>query len=77
MAYPAQSDISAAGSRAGRGSEGGGHNRTMMLPTGETDDVEVARETEVVMKPESKPWAHFLAGGYVLGEIYIEDRDEE
>lgn len=63
MAYPTPGNLSAAGSGVSRGGDGTGRNQTTMLPTGETDDVEVARETEAVMKPDSKPWAHFLAGG--------------
>ena len=77
MAFPAQSNLSA-GSGTGRGSDGGGgggdgvsrfgdnrtgHRQTVLLPTGETDDVDVAREAEAITQPDAKPWAHFLAGG--------------
>lgn len=36
---------------------------SVMVQSGETDDVEVAPEMETT-KPTAKPWAHFLAGGY-------------
>lgn len=41
------------------------NNQSVLVESGEIDDVEVALEAEKT-KPIAKPWAHFIAGGYVL-----------
>ncbi|KAM5442532.1 Pyrimidine nucleotide transporter, mitochondrial [Microsporum ferrugineum] len=38
-------------------------NRSVLVQSGETDDVDVAPGREQMEKPAVKPWAHFLAGG--------------
>ncbi|EZF29348.1 mitochondrial carrier [Trichophyton mentagrophytes] len=52
----------------GNGSDGSGSdrihtNRSVLVQSGEIDDVDVAPGREKVEKPAVKPWAHFLAGG--------------
>lgn len=53
----------------GNGSDSGSDrihtNRSVLVQSGEIDDVDVAPGREKVEKPAVKPWAHFLAGGYV------------
>ncbi|KAK2850757.1 hypothetical protein FQN49_005349 [Arthroderma sp. PD_2] len=45
------------------GSERISQNRSLLVQSGETDDVDLAPGREKVEKPTAKPWAHFLAGG--------------
>ncbi|EAS35025.3 mitochondrial carrier protein [Coccidioides immitis RS] len=60
MSFPAPSpDLSRGASRLKDGSE---PRQSVMIQSGETDDVEVAPALETKSKPAVKPWAHFFAG---------------
>ncbi|KAI1910801.1 Pyrimidine nucleotide transporter, mitochondrial [Ophidiomyces ophidiicola] len=62
MAFPASSpDISGRGAQLKDARPESRHS--VMIQSGETDDVEVAPEIESQTKPAVKPWAHLFAGG--------------
>jgi solute carrier family 25 protein 33/36 len=61
MAFPAPSHDASGQSRLSKGASDS--RQTVMVQAGESDDVELSSIQE--MKTEAKPWAHFLAGGYV------------
>ncbi|EEP75589.1 conserved hypothetical protein [Uncinocarpus reesii 1704] len=61
MSFPASSDLSRGSSRLRDG--GREPRQSVMIQSGETDDVELAPGLESSTKPEPKPWAHLLAGG--------------
>lgn len=66
MSFPAPSaDLSRGGSQFKDGHPES--RQSVLVQSGETDDVEVVPEIQTKTKPDVKPWAHLLAGGYVFG----------
>lgn len=65
MSFPASSaDLSRGGPRLKNGRPDS--HESVIVQSGETDDVEVVPEIPSKSKSDVKPWAHLLAGGYVL-----------